>query len=160
MADVPVPNLVRAAGLLLLAPSGRVLLLRRTDAGTLWSLPGGKIEEGEAAQDAARRETQEETGLGAAGDLIAWTRRIKDGVDFTTFLARVPEEFVPALSEEHDLYRWATVDEALSEPGLHPGCRIALIYDQLDELGIARAIRVGELISPSATRTCCSSRCA
>lgn len=146
--DVVSPPAVRAAGILLLAPTGRVLLLRRTDAGSLWSFPGGKVEEGETTEDAARRETAEETGFDAVGDLTPWTRRIKDGVDFTTFLAQLPAEVEPALSEEHDLFKWASVDEALGEPGLHPGCRVALIRDQLDELGIARLMRIGELVSP------------
>ena len=44
---------------------GRVLLVRRrVKEGSLsWQFPGGEIEEGEAANDAAVRETREETGL-------------------------------------------------------------------------------------------------
>ena len=41
---------------------GRNLFQRRTDNGR-WSCPGGMIEPGERAEDAARREIFEETGL-------------------------------------------------------------------------------------------------
>ena len=42
--------------------AGRVLLHRRPDFG-LWGLPGGVPDERESAQDAAMRETLEETGI-------------------------------------------------------------------------------------------------
>lgn len=44
-----------------------VLLTERGDGPSegLWSLPGGSIEAGETAEDAARREVREETGLEA-----------------------------------------------------------------------------------------------
>lgn len=41
---------------------GRLLLVQRCDSG-VWELPGGRVEVGESALDAARRETAEETGL-------------------------------------------------------------------------------------------------
>jgi 8-oxo-dGTP diphosphatase len=44
---------------------GRVLLVRRVHAegSLLWTFPGGEIEPGETGEDAAVRETREETGL-------------------------------------------------------------------------------------------------
>ena len=44
---------------------GRLLLIRRrvAEGRLLWQLPAGKVEDGESLQDAAVRETLEETGL-------------------------------------------------------------------------------------------------
>jgi len=41
---------------------GRLLLVRRRDSGT-WELPGGRVDVGETATDAAVRETAEEAGV-------------------------------------------------------------------------------------------------
>ena len=62
------PELVRRVGgrLLLVDPDGRLLLIHeRTDDGTatFWITPGGGLEPGETAQQAAVRETYEETGI-------------------------------------------------------------------------------------------------
>jgi 8-oxo-dGTP diphosphatase len=45
--------------------SGKLLLARRAVPPKLWTLPGGRVESGEAAADAARRELFEETGVDA-----------------------------------------------------------------------------------------------
>lgn len=53
--------------------AGRVLLVERGKGATsgLWSPPGGHVEPGERAIDAARREVEEETGIVAQiGDLL------------------------------------------------------------------------------------------
>jgi ADP-ribose pyrophosphatase YjhB (NUDIX family) len=117
-----------AARVLLLDPSGRVLLVRFEDRVTdyaWWATPGGGVQPGESLEEAARREVREETGL---GDLslgpIVWLREF----EFTwrdlryrqtehIFAARV-DEFEPTLdgfeSYELDLlpeHRWWSVDE-------------------------------------------------
>ncbi|MFC3768027.1 NUDIX domain-containing protein [Paenibacillus sp. GCM10012303] len=60
---------------------GRILMVRQRYKGErLWTLPGGSIEEGETAAEAAKREALEETGLTVElGELVAerYSERIK-----------------------------------------------------------------------------------
>jgi 8-oxo-dGTP diphosphatase len=68
------PQVTDVAVCVVRSPDGRVLLAERTSrqiAAGFWELPGGKIEPGETAADAARRELQEETGLSPIG-LAPW----------------------------------------------------------------------------------------
>jgi len=56
---------VECAGAVVRDAAGRLLLVRRGREPAIgrWSLPGGRIEPGETAADAAAREVLEETGL-------------------------------------------------------------------------------------------------
>ena len=83
----------------LLDSAGRVLLLRDTDAewGGYWYLPGGRIEEGETPEDAARREVLEEIGLAVDVGHVAHRYRARFVYrgrqleqDAWHFVARVP----------------------------------------------------------------------
>jgi 8-oxo-dGTP pyrophosphatase MutT (NUDIX family) len=148
---------------------GETLLLKRGPGGDwpgAWCFPGGTMEEGETAEQTAVRECTEELGFCPDGDRRVWTRRIStnqlpepapegelnpvpdlgDVVDYTTFIQTVSEKFDPQLDGEHTDFVWCKIDSP-PEP-LHPGVKISLKRMHLDELGVAKAIREGDLISP------------
>ncbi|MFN8168981.1 MAG: NUDIX hydrolase [Candidatus Nanopelagicales bacterium] len=64
----------RAAGVILVEPRGAVLLQLRDDRTPVspdqWSIVGGAIDADEDAEQAARRELLEETGLSVEGPLV------------------------------------------------------------------------------------------
>ena len=57
--------LIDCVGAIVRAADGRLLLVRRANppAQGLWSIPGGRVEAGESAEQAVVRELVEETGL-------------------------------------------------------------------------------------------------
>lgn len=162
---------VRAAGILFRATDNQVLFLKRGAGGDRpgeWCFPGGRLEGDETPEDAAKRETVEEIGSLPDGERSLLARRVKidpptlvaalpegeppppqampDEVDFTTFLQQVPATFEPTITGEHVGFAWAPADQP-PEP-LHPGCRAALARLTMDDLGVAEAIRDGDLVSP------------
>lgn len=75
MVDVPA---IRCVGGLILDGRGRLLLvLRANEPGRgLWSVPGGRVEPGEADDAAVQREVIEETGLTViVGELVGVVER-------------------------------------------------------------------------------------
>jgi 8-oxo-dGTP pyrophosphatase MutT (NUDIX family) len=56
------PVLMVGAAILILDEQKRLLMMKRSDSGS-WGIPGGATEPGEVVEDAARRETFEETNL-------------------------------------------------------------------------------------------------
>jgi len=56
------PILMLGAVTLLLNEENRLLMMKRTDSGH-WGIPGGAVELGEVIEEAAKRETREETNL-------------------------------------------------------------------------------------------------
>jgi mutator protein MutT len=54
---------LNVAGIVVFDNAGRVLLQKRSETEELWGFPGGAIELGESAAEAAIREVREETGL-------------------------------------------------------------------------------------------------
>jgi 8-oxo-dGTP diphosphatase len=94
----------------------RLLLIRRgTDPGRgRWSLPGGRVEAGEAMVAAVVRELREETGLdGLCGPLLGWVERM--GVDhhfvIANFRVDVLDEVPPAAGSDADEATWLAFDE-------------------------------------------------
>ena len=144
--------MIRAAGILFVAATGRVLFLQRSQEGGMpgvWCCPGGKLEDGEDAAQAACREVLEEVKYEVKPkDLTLWTRRQRDDVDFTTFIVKGVEEFKPVLNDEHTAHAWA---EPSNPPQpLHPGMAVVLAKCSPDwnELSVAQWMAQGELTSP------------
>ena len=138
----------RAAGLVCVS-LGRVLLLLRSnqgDAAGMWALPGGKLEDGEDAQTALRRELQEELSHIPPGAYRPLTATDDGAVAYETFVVNCPP-FAPTLNDEHDGYVWAPLGGPYPDP-LHPGVAASLAALTTDELDAAEGVRSGALPSP------------
>ncbi len=95
-----------------------LLMRRRKPPAGLWENPGGMLEPGEDFVACARRETFEETGLGAEPETVWWARvepwRSPDDPELYAgvgFLARRPGGEVQLEDSAHDAYVWATEEE-------------------------------------------------
>lgn len=85
------------------------------------------------------------TGGGLLTESEARAAAPKD-VDFTTYVHRVDRQFTPVLCDEHVGHCWAPL--AHPPAPTHPGCTVALERQSMDELGVARAMAAGRLVSP------------
>ena len=107
-------------------PEGKYLLLHRSPEQAAqtkgsWDIVGGRINAGSLLIDNLKREILEETSLVLesepkllyAQDIIPNEKR---HVVRLTYLAEIKGE--PALSDEHDTYKWVTAEEMKSQPDL------------------------------------------
>jgi len=99
----------------------RYLILRHRNGGH-WSLPKGHIEGGESEQEAALRETREETGISEIELIpgfraVSHYRFLRRGTpvekDVAYFLGKTDHPEV-RLSKEHVDWRWADYETALA----------------------------------------------
>ncbi|MCK6543739.1 NUDIX domain-containing protein [bacterium] len=100
----------------------RYLVMQRANeviyAGS-WRMVGGKIENGEKAWETALRELSEETGLTAmrlwaVPYINSFYEASKDRVNIIPVFAACVQNDTVTLSREHNAYRWASYDEALT----------------------------------------------
>jgi len=124
-----------------LTDDGETLLLKRGPGGDwpgAWCFPGGKQEDGETIEEAAKRECVEELGFLPKGPRMEWTRRISaneapipeenvnpvppigDKVDYTTFIQRVGQPFIPRLNGEHTAFTWIHVSKVFPHGSQEP----------------------------------------
>lgn len=139
---------IRAAGICYVAGDS-ILLLQRGEGGDYplhWAFPGGHLEAGESAEQAAIREFAEETGRTIKA---AKPMGVLNG--FAAFITR-GEPFDFALSPESVNGLWWTVGAPLPDP-MHPDClRLLREYawagSGMNELAIARGMSSGVIDSP------------
>jgi 8-oxo-dGTP diphosphatase len=111
----PTTDQVRAAGGLVCRDDGRIAIVHRPRYDD-WSLPKGKLEEGESWEQAALREVHEETGVRAelgeelASDSYTDSKGRPKTVRWWRMRAVGEDGFAP--DDEVDELRWATADEA------------------------------------------------
>lgn len=112
-----------AAGLLAVAPGSYVLLQHRapwSHGGDTWGVPGGARTSTESAEQAARRETAEETRLDLTELIIVEQHVLDHGCwTYTTFVGTVPGR-LPVVPERESVdLRWVAVEQVTGLP-LHP----------------------------------------
>lgn len=94
----------------LIEEEGRVLLARRRPGkhmGGKWELPGGKIEQGETAEQSLARELAEELGIEARVDEYLCSARFDgDGVRLELLVYRVRRVSGEPVLHEHEEIRW------------------------------------------------------
>ncbi|MDF3606884.1 NUDIX hydrolase [Paracoccus sp. DMF-8] len=124
MTTTAAPSYPRLAALAVVIRDGQVLLVRRKnppDAG-LWGFPGGHVEPGETALDAAARELVEETGVTARPlaylDNVDVIQHGEDGtLRFHFLLAAVLCDYLegfPVAGDDALEASWVPVGDALS----------------------------------------------
>ena len=94
------------------APSGRVLGIRRSRTDPRWPLawnfPGGMIEQGENPLAGAIRETHEETGKLLGPSTLRYLGEPTPGVH--VFQGFVSSEYIPRfMDSEHDRFVWTRI---------------------------------------------------
>jgi 8-oxo-dGTP diphosphatase len=126
------PNAVSVA----LAANGQVLLIQRARAPYrgLWTLPGGRLEPGETAEDAAIREIGEETGLACRNLVPVRQMRLGGGRYMLQVFATTAFSGVMAPSNEISDWRWV-------EPGAVGGLAATpdlaeVLHDAFARIGV------------------------
>ena len=104
----------------LITHRGKILMIRTRKWSNKWGIPGGKIERGETAEEALRREVREETGLTLGNLRFVMVQDCVDSPEFhqpahfllLNYLAEADTDTV-VLNEEAEEFRWVTAEEAM-----------------------------------------------
>ncbi len=112
---------VATVGALIHDGAGNLLMIRTHKWSDKWGIPGGKIERGEASEDALRREISEETGLDISEIRFVMVQDCIDSPEFfrnehfllLNYLAKADSHQV-TLNDEAEEFNWCTMEEALA----------------------------------------------
>jgi len=100
----------------------KILLLHRIVGFKVWEFPGGKIEFGESPEEAAIRETKEETGLTVKSlGLMAINSHITPQNHhhiWFCYKCKMLRGKIKVSDEDHDRYKWFTFDEMKKLPDM------------------------------------------
>jgi ADP-ribose pyrophosphatase YjhB (NUDIX family) len=122
--EAPKPNsMVPSVNVVVANSAGEILLIRRSDNDN-WALPGGAIDLGESARQAAVRETKEETGIdceitGLVGiytdpkHIILYTSNGEARQEFSIVMTARPLAGEPTPSDESKEVHWVSTSDAL-----------------------------------------------
>ncbi|MFU0872691.1 NUDIX hydrolase [Kluyvera sichuanensis] len=119
----------------------KIFLIQRSDDGT-WCPPGRKLEPGEIAADAARREVMEEVGYQYDGPLTPYSA----ANDYLTYRADIGTTFEPTINDESLAAGWFDIND-MPKP-LHPPFAEVMAAQALNETQVATLIADGTLSSP------------
>jgi len=86
--------------------SGKILILKRTDKGNMWDLPGGHLKKGENPLDGAQREAKEETNLDISG-----LNPLKTHENIHFFKCGAPKGDISLQQDEHTDFMWVNPKE-------------------------------------------------
>src|ERR1700733_11232638 len=116
--------MVPSVNVVVASEAGEILLIRRSDNDN-WALPGGAIDLGESAAQAAVRETKEETGIdceitGLVGiytdpkHIILYTSNGEARQEFSIVMTARPLGGTPTPSDESKEVHWVSPSDALN----------------------------------------------
>jgi ADP-ribose pyrophosphatase YjhB (NUDIX family)/phosphoglycolate phosphatase-like HAD superfamily hydrolase len=111
---------------------GRVLMIRTHKWSDLWGIPGGKIQWGETAEEALRREIKEETALDIKEIEFVMVQDCIHSKEFyrdahfvlLNYTCRTAGETVVTLNHEAREFQWVTLQQAFSLPLNQPTRRL------------------------------------
>ena len=100
---------------LLIKCKDRYLLCKRSEEATLpgiWSVPAGEVNINEESDEAAVRETYEETQISVDVEDTAYITMLNstthDGGNFHLYMSEIVDELRPVLDFEHEASGWFT----------------------------------------------------